>query len=579
MKQLHFASCKLHVTRYTLHVTCNIFKSLNFKFLNLILLFCSSALFAQQSDTTTLNLLNPTYPAEFTFTPNGYWDKTFVDEGFTFFKSQIYSFSHLIEGKNSSFGGLAWNGFTVCNSGDNANYTGEDWNNYQWGCMAGGGIKTDAQGNVMTNEAGEVLVQKGLPYLVSYWSYTMEPEWWHLYWFQGIFLDEPTRCLQIRLDNDKEYEAVGVYVNIHPWVYFSNIYGSYPARPLNQEGDFFKLIIHGFNPDGTESGKSVEHFFAKFENGQLIQSTKWEWVDLTSLGEIGGIYCTMATTDNSNLGYGPNTPVMFCMDKLQVRTKETVIHIPVTNIVNVPAVAGVGESLTLTGTVTPINATCQNIIWNIKDAGTTGATIVEDVFLATDTGTVVITATIKDGLDVGSDFTKDFTISVLKEVVKFVITATVNNTDFGTINPSGEVTVEQGGSVTFFITPSDKYEVNDVMVNGYSHGKISTYTFEDVQKDGSIEVVFIKKAGIEENDLTKIQIYSYRNCVYIKNQSVNGNYFVYIFDMTGRLVYQGAIQDVETVIPLNVVQGIYNVLLYCFDVPFYYKTKIFINTP
>ena len=526
MKQLHFSSYKLQVTfnnpprpsgtppyhpvRFAstppinwrgispLSFLLSPFSLLLFSFL----LFCSSALFAQQSDTTTLNLLAPTFPTEFTFTPNGYWDKTFVDEGFTFFKSQIYSFSHLIEGKNSSFGGLAWNGFTVCNSGDNANHTGEDWNNYQWGCMAGGGIKTDAQGNVMTNEAGEVLVQKGLPYLVSYWSYTMEPEWWHLYWFQGIFLDEPTRCLQIRLDNDKEYEAVGVYVNIHPWVYFSNIYGSYPARPLNQEGDFFKLIIHGFNPDGTESGKSVEHFFAKFENGQLIQSTKWEWVDLTSLGEIGGIYCTMATTDNSNLGYGPNTPVMFCMDKLQVRTKETVIHIPVTNIVNVPAVAGVGESLTLTGTVIPTNATCQNIIWNIKDAGTTEATISENVFLAADTGTVIITATIKDGLDVGLDFIKDFTVKVLQDVIT-----------------------------------------------------------------------------IEEKDLTKIQIYSYRNCVYIKNQTVNESYFVNIIDMTGRIVYQGAIQDVETVIPLNVVQGIYKVVLYCFDVPFYHKTKIFINTP
>ena len=574
MKQLQIASYKLQVTSYKLQVTS--YMSLVTRYSLLLLLFCSSALFAQQSDTTTLNLLNPTYPAEFIFTSKGCWDQTYNDVNFNPFISQIFAFTHNIEGAGSCYGGYAWSGFTVCNSGDNTNHSTEGWvMNYEWGCMAGGGIKTDSEGNVMIDDNGDVLVEKGKPYLVSYWKFMIDPLWWHL-GFGHTFINAPVHSLEISLD-EEEYEAVGVYVNNHPWTYYSNKYGDY-ARPLNQEGDYVKLFFHGLHPDGSENGKSVEFLLAKYEDGQLYQNEKWEWLDLSSLGVIGGIYCTMETTICSSTG-GPQSPTYFCMDRLQVRTKETVIHIPVTNIVNVPTVAGVGESLTLTGTVIPTNATCQNIIWNIKDAGTTGATIVEDVFLATDTGTVVITATIKDGLAIGSDFTKDFTISVLKEVVKFVITATLNNADFGTINPSGEVTVEQGGSVTFFITPFDKYEVNDVMVNGYSHGKISTYTFEDVQKDGSIEVIFIKKAGIEENDLTKIQIYSYQNCVYIKNQSVSKNYFVNIFDMTGRIVYQGNIQGVDAVIPLNVVSGVYNVLLYCTDAACRVSTKVFINTP
>jgi hypothetical protein len=112
-----------------------------------------------------------------------------------------------------------------------------------------------------------------------------------------------------------------VYVNTHPYSYYANLYGFGIARPLNQEGDFFKLIFHGLNADGTECGKSVEHFFAKFENGQLFQSEKWEWVNLSPLGEIGGVYCTLASTDASN--YGPKTPVYFCLDKLQVRKKST----------------------------------------------------------------------------------------------------------------------------------------------------------------------------------------------------------------------------------------------------------------
>jgi hypothetical protein len=287
----------------------------------LIVLFFTGHLFAQLSETITLDLGNPTYPSSFAYSEGGYWDQTFNDVGYKFFKSQIFSFSHLIEGEGSAYGGHAWNGFTVCNSGDNSNHNGDgSWMNYQWGCMAGGGIMTDAQGNIMKNENGDILIQKGLPYLVGYWNYIIEPEWWHLDW-GNTFIDEPTRCLQILLDNEEEYEAVGVYVNIHPYSYYANLFGFGIARPLNQEGDLFTLIFHGLNADGTESGKSVEFFFAKFENEKLTQSEKWEWVDLSSLGEIGGFYCTMKSTDANE--FGPKSPIYFCLDKLQVQKKST----------------------------------------------------------------------------------------------------------------------------------------------------------------------------------------------------------------------------------------------------------------
>ena len=379
-----------------------------------ILLFTGQS-FAQQSITKTLDLTNPTYPAEFIFTGNGYWNQTFNDTDYTFFKSQIFSFSHQIEGPGCAAYG--WTGFTVCNSGDNANHSGQ-WHDNQWGCMAGGGIKTDAQGNVMTDENGDVMVEKEIPYLVAYWYYMIEPEYesWGLW---NIFLDEPTRCLQIHLDNDndEEYEAVGVYVNNHPWAYYVNRDGDGYARPLNQTGDCFKLIIHGYNPDGTESGKSVEHIFAKFENSQLNQSSKWEWVDLSSLGEIGGIYCTMTSTVENFVG--PISPMYFCMDKLQVRTKGTIEepHIPVTDvIVNAPDSIIVGTPLTLTATVIPDDATCQTIIWSVHDAGTTGATITDSLLNTTGDGTVIIKITIENGIDEGVDYEKEFSIIVVEPV-------------------------------------------------------------------------------------------------------------------------------------------------------------------
>ncbi|MDR2972957.1 MAG: DUF4465 domain-containing protein [Bacteroidales bacterium] len=378
--------------------------------LSLFILFFTGLLFAQQSDTVMLNLQNPTYPTKFNFIGNGYWEHTYNDVGYTWFTSQIYKFSHLIEGPGSSYGGYAWNGFTVCNSGDNTNHTSQGWwGNYEWGCMAGGGIKTDAQGNVLKDENGDVVVQQGLPYLVGYWNYLIEPEWWDPI-YGGLFLDEPTHCFQIILDDVQEYEAVGVYVNNHPFTYYSNLYGCPPSRPLNQVGDHFKLIFHGLNPDLSESGKSVEYFMAIFENGQLTQNNKWDWVDLSSLGEIGGFYCTMVSTDVNSMG--PLSPMYFCMDKLQVRTKEIFTFVPVIDIIDVPESASVGEPLILTGKVIPENATNQTIVWSVESAGETGATITDNTFNATGIGTAVVTATIANGVAIDEDFSLNFNISV-----------------------------------------------------------------------------------------------------------------------------------------------------------------------
>ena len=71
---------------------------------------------------------------------------------------------------------------------------------------------------------------------------------------------------------------------------------------------------------------------------------------------------------------------------------------PVTDIVGLPTQAIPGEPLTLTGTVLPTDATNQTITWSVKDAGATGATITGNTLYTTKAGTVVITATIKDGL-------------------------------------------------------------------------------------------------------------------------------------------------------------------------------------
>ena len=62
----------------------------------------------------------------------------------------------------------------------------------------------------------------------------------------------------------------------------------------------------------------------------------------------------------------------------------------------------------------------------------------------------------------------------------------------GTITPSGAVPVLFGGSANFTITPDADYAISEVRVNppGWTVGTVSSYTFENVEENHSIEVVF-----------------------------------------------------------------------------------------
>lgn len=86
--------------------------------------------------------------------------------------------------------------------------------------------------------------------------------------------------------------------------------------------------------------------------------------------------------------------------------------IPVTGIIEVPLTAAAGTGLPLSGTVLPSGASFKDIVWSVKNAGTTGAVISGNTLSATSAGTVVVTATILNGTDLSVPFTKDFTITV-----------------------------------------------------------------------------------------------------------------------------------------------------------------------
>ena len=65
----------------------------------------------------------------------------------------------------------------------------------------------------------------------------------------------------------------------------------------------------------------------------------------------------------------------------------------------------------------------------------------------------------------------------------------------GSISPSGDVSVREGRDQTFTITPDKGYAISNVKIDGKSIGAVKSYTFENVRRTHTIEVIFMKANG------------------------------------------------------------------------------------
>ncbi|MGC8927295.1 MAG: C1 family peptidase [Myxococcota bacterium] len=98
-----------------------------------------------------------------------------------------------------------------------------------------------------------------------------------------------------------------------------------------------------------------------------------------------------------------------------------------------------------------------------------------------------------------SNVTSNHTISVafaLNSVETYKIVAQAG--EGGSISPSGTITVSKGGSQRFTITPYSQYAIQNVLVDGKSQGKISSYTFSGVTADHQIYAAFEKVSTQKE---------------------------------------------------------------------------------
>ena len=79
----------------------------------------------------------------------------------------------------------------------------------------------------------------------------------------------------------------------------------------------------------------------------------------------------------------------------------------------------------------------------------------------------------------------------------------------GSISPSGNISVREGADQTFTITPDKGYAVANVKIDGESIGAVKSYTFENVSKAHTIEVIFVKgTASASTGDSSDLLLWS-----------------------------------------------------------------------
>lgn len=85
------------------------------------------------------------------------------------------------------------------------------------------------------------------------------------------------------------------------------------------EGDYFLLTIKGL--DSTAVTGTVNFYLADFRDAaNMVYAENWQWIDLSSLGEIDGLQFELSSTKTNS--WGMTTAAYFCVDNIGGQSSE-----------------------------------------------------------------------------------------------------------------------------------------------------------------------------------------------------------------------------------------------------------------
>jgi hypothetical protein len=113
----------------------------------------------------------------------------------------------------------------------------------------------------------------------------------------------------------------GLYVTNNNYVYYDMLRGGLFSKqfggPTGTDPDWLKLSITGQDATGSPTG-TVDFYLADFRFADSSQDyivDSWQFVDLTSLGEVKTLQFALTSSD-MHPAYGMNTPAYFCLDTI-----------------------------------------------------------------------------------------------------------------------------------------------------------------------------------------------------------------------------------------------------------------------
>ena len=163
---------------------------------------------------------------------------------------------------------------------------------------------------------------------------------------------------------------------------------------------------------------------------------------------------------------------------------------------------GTGATGALTVALSGSNANSFELnktsIGDIAVSGSDTFTVVPKTGLSA--GTYTATVTVSGNNSITASFDVSFTVNPAggsggggSGYTYYTIKATAGVN--GSISPTGNVSVREGRDQTFTITPDKGYAVANVKIDGKSIGAVKSYTFENVSRTHTIEVIFMKANG------------------------------------------------------------------------------------
>ncbi|MDL2228964.1 formylglycine-generating enzyme family protein [Treponema sp. OttesenSCG-928-L16] len=110
--------------------------------------------------------------------------------------------------------------------------------------------------------------------------------------------------------------------------------------------------------------------------------------------------------------------------------------VTIAGITGIPINGVAGVPLTLSGAVLPSNATNKTIVYSVMNQGATGAVISGNTLTTTGPGTVTVRVTIVNGAAPGTDYTADFSITILPSLPVYTMVQVTGGTVTASIGAS-----------------------------------------------------------------------------------------------------------------------------------------------